>query len=294
MLIHLEENGQETRDSLLEYKEEELNEYYKNDNNVQTMSEIGIVIQSNTPIGSEHYKISICSQRSGRETYRGNFSSEMPAREVQRSNNTRRTVRSRCGLHKARRRRRTAGRALEGFSSEKKRVRIRLLEAAVPHTKDNANSEMSNEETAPTACDRSDSTSQTDDARFTDGDQSTDQSLNSLISDEKKSGDCVEVECAGFKNQILSLSCSENEKVEKKKSYWVIIEVDADANARSAVRRFDVAIFLRLYESVAISCNLLCERLEHVGPLGRAGNIRADPTVSPDRVTRPCHSSVSL
>ncbi|GBP15867.1 hypothetical protein EVAR_12466_1 [Eumeta japonica] len=40
---------------------------------------------------------------------------------------------------------------------------------------------------------------------------------------------------------------------------------------------------------VAISCDQLCERVEHVGPLGQAERNRADPTVSPDRITRAFH-----
>ncbi|GBP01055.1 hypothetical protein EVAR_2321_1 [Eumeta japonica] len=35
--------------------------------------------------------------------------------------------------------------------------------------------------------------------------------------------------------------------------------------------------------TIAISCNQLCERVEHVGPLGRAEKSRADPTVSLER-----------
>ncbi|GBP44499.1 hypothetical protein EVAR_39510_1 [Eumeta japonica] len=36
---------------------------------------------------------------------------------------------------------------------------------------------------------------------------------------------------------------------------------------------------------LAISCNQLCERVEHVGPLGRAEKSLADPTVSLERFT---------
>ncbi|GBP28883.1 hypothetical protein EVAR_24559_1 [Eumeta japonica] len=45
-------------------------------------------------------------------------------------------------------------------------------------------------------------------------------------------------------------------------------------------------------ENVAISCNQLCERMERVGSLGRAEKSRADPTVSPDCVTRAFHCDV--
>ncbi|GBP06320.1 hypothetical protein EVAR_3640_1 [Eumeta japonica] len=37
----------------------------------------------------------------------------------------------------------------------------------------------------------------------------------------------------------------------------------------------------------------LCERVEHVAPLGRAEKSRADPTVTPDRVTGAFHCDVT-
>ncbi|GBP82802.1 hypothetical protein EVAR_46025_1 [Eumeta japonica] len=43
---------------------------------------------------------------------------------------------------------------------------------------------------------------------------------------------------------------------------------------------------------VAIGCNRLCERVKHVGPLGRAEKSRADPSVSSNRVTQAFHSDV--
>ncbi|GBP94413.1 hypothetical protein EVAR_65669_1 [Eumeta japonica] len=45
-------------------------------------------------------------------------------------------------------------------------------------------------------------------------------------------------------------------------------------------------------QRIANSGNELCERVEHVDPLDRTENSRADPIVSPDRVTRAFHYDV--
>ncbi|GBP63046.1 hypothetical protein EVAR_87418_1 [Eumeta japonica] len=46
------------------------------------------------------------------------------------------------------------------------------------------------------------------------------------------------------------------------------------------------------HRAIAISCNRMCERVEHVGPLDRAEKSRVNPTVSPYHVTRAFHCDV--